>query len=132
VLLAVSCNDTNPGSPIDGSVLTLDVVPANAWLVAGSTLRLEAIARDSTGTVINRPVTWSSTDSRVVSIDTARRRRRRQRHDVAEAAGGGDRHRDDGRRSGTWSIEHEGDGRSILASGPMLHPLAIVAIRWAS
>ena len=39
VLVAGACDD-DPTGPIDGSVKTLDVVPASAWLNPGSTLQL--------------------------------------------------------------------------------------------
>jgi len=68
VVLAVSCGDDNPGQPPDGSVRTLEVTPANAWLVVGGSLSLAAVAKDSAGEVATEPVTWSSSDLRIVSV----------------------------------------------------------------
>src|SRR4030095_52629 len=67
VLAAVSC-DSDPVDPIDGSVESLDVVPASAWLNPGTTLQLDAIAKDSSGATSDAPVEWSSSDGRIVSV----------------------------------------------------------------
>src|SRR5688500_409631 len=69
VVLAVSCGD-DPTQPPDGSVETLEVTPANAWLVIGSSLQLEAVAKDSAGEVVNEPVTWETSDSRIATVST--------------------------------------------------------------
>ena len=68
MLLAASC-DKDPNRP-DGRIRALDVVPANAWLVTGSTLQLETIATDSTGAPTTVAVRWSSSDTRVVSVSS--------------------------------------------------------------
>ena len=64
LVLAIGC-DSDPANPHTGAVLTLDVVPATAWLTPGATLPLEAIPRDSTGAVTSEPVSWTSSNGAV-------------------------------------------------------------------
>jgi hypothetical protein len=111
VALAISCSDSDPGRPIDGSVLTLDVVPANAWLVSGSTLRLEAVAR-TLRSGYQPSVKWSSTDSRVVSVSTREGASRRTGSATILAEAGGVETATvitvtTAGAPVTWSIEHE-------------------------
>jgi uncharacterized protein YjdB len=49
-------------------VATVTVVPGSASLTVGDTLRFSAQLRDSTGTVLFRPVSWFTTDSSVFVI----------------------------------------------------------------
>ena len=69
-ILAAAC-ESDPGSPVDGTVRTLDVVPATAWLVPGSSLSLDATARDSAGGVTNATVRWSTSNASVAGVSSS-------------------------------------------------------------
>ena len=73
-VFALAC-DSDPADPIDGAVESLEVTPATAWLVSGSSLQLDAVARDAHGTVTNVLVQWTSTNS---SVERSTRDRSRQ------------------------------------------------------
>src|SRR4026208_1520084 len=66
--MAVSCGDDDPTQPPHGPVRRLEVTPANAWLEIGASLPLKAEAKDSSGNVTSEPVTWTSSDTRVLSV----------------------------------------------------------------
>jgi hypothetical protein len=66
--LAVSCGDDDPAQPPDSPVESIDVTPANAWLTVGGSLSLSGLAKDADGEVIEEPLTWSSSDTRIASV----------------------------------------------------------------
>jgi uncharacterized protein YjdB len=52
------------------NLAALDVRPASLVLEVGDTATLTALARDAEGRVVERAVTWESTDPSVLSVDT--------------------------------------------------------------
>ncbi len=64
----ISCKaNTGPGGP----VASVTVTPVSASLEVGQTVQLIAVARDSTGAVVNRPVTWSSSSGLMATVSLA-------------------------------------------------------------
>ncbi len=71
----VACGDSgtgpepnpNPGTP--PAVATVQVTPDSIDLVVGDTVRLFAILKAADGTVLSRPVTWSSPDGATATVD---------------------------------------------------------------
>jgi len=55
----------------NGSVATISVTPASPTVPSGSTRQLTATPRDSVGNPLAVPVTWSSGDSTIVSVDAS-------------------------------------------------------------
>src|SRR6185503_17962660 len=61
----------DPAQPPESPVESIDVIPANAWLPVGASLPLNGVAKDENGEVIDEPLTWSSSDTRVASVSSA-------------------------------------------------------------
>ncbi len=62
------CSD-NPGGPGSG-VASLTVTPKSSTLAVGGTVQLSATIRDATGSVVNgRPITWTSDNAAVATVD---------------------------------------------------------------
>jgi uncharacterized protein YjdB len=66
VLLSSACRNDglDPGTAVD----TVVVVPANATISVGSTVVLQAEARDADGNPLNREAFWSAADSDIASV----------------------------------------------------------------
>ena len=68
VVVLTSCKaNTGPGGP----VATVSVTPASESLEVGQTVQLIAVAKDSSGAVLNRPVTWSSSSGLMATVSSA-------------------------------------------------------------
>jgi uncharacterized protein YjdB len=72
-VLALACGGGEASAPepvLPGPVETIVVSPSSATLIAGDTMRLTAVLRDSSGTVLqDRSVTWSSTHPEILTVD---------------------------------------------------------------
>jgi hypothetical protein len=64
------CN-SDPANPDGGAIESLEVIPATAWLVTGTALQLDGVARDQNGVVINGPLRWTSSNSSVATVSGA-------------------------------------------------------------
>ncbi|MBT8337628.1 MAG: Ig-like domain-containing protein, partial [Gemmatimonadetes bacterium] len=73
-LLGVAGCEKTPVPPDDipdpPAVAMVEVTPAGAELAIGITLQLEAQAKTADGTVLNRTVSWSSTDPSVATVSS--------------------------------------------------------------
>jgi pimeloyl-ACP methyl ester carboxylesterase len=68
--LVTSCGDGGGGTePTPATVASVEVAPSSGSVQVGGTLQLTAIARDAAGGVLTgRTVTWSSSDSSVLTV----------------------------------------------------------------
>ena len=68
VVALISCQgSTGPSGP----VASVSVTPVAASVEVGQTVQLSAVAKDSTGAVLNRPVTWSSSSGLMATVSAA-------------------------------------------------------------
>ena len=64
----ISCKaNTGPTGP----VASVTVTPVSSSLEVGRTVQLIAVAKDSTGAVLNRPMTWSSSSGLLATVSSA-------------------------------------------------------------
>ena len=66
-VVLISCKqNTGPSGP----VASVSVTPVSASLEVGQTVQLIAVAKDSAGAVVNRPVTWSSSSGLMATVSS--------------------------------------------------------------
>ena len=79
--LAASCSGGNSTAPDDFSGVTLcagcpgvfrvEIMPRELTILVGETVQLEVEARDPFGTVLDRPVTWTSSSTGIATVTGA-------------------------------------------------------------
>lgn len=69
-LVLAGCSEEIAG-PSQPTVASLEIVEAPAGLLVADTVRLTVIARDSAGTAITLPVTWSVTDVAIAAVNSS-------------------------------------------------------------